>query len=475
MQDKGVAVSAEDQAILEAGYKPRLRRSLGFYSSFAVSFSYMSVLTGIFANYGFIIGKAGPFGIWTWPIVSVGHMFVALIFAEMAGRIPLTGCSYNWNSKLTSPVLGWAAGWMALLAYAVGVAAVTATIIPVLRSLLGFDLDQNIIRLVEIALILLQALINIYGVRLAAHINLVAVGAEIVALVGFGALIGIVLALHGHVNPSLLSAPPPSAPSPYLPAFLMACLLASWTLLGFEGAADISEETVDARTVAPKSIIISILACSILGFFFILMLSLGIADLGQVIAAADPVSTIVTGVLGVPLTEVFLLLVLISIFACSLVNMTGASRVLFAMARDGRLPVSSWLETVSRHQVPVIAIWLVTAAAIFFLLIADSLTALYGSGAVLYILFYIVTIFGYLLSARNLPTTDSFSLGKWHWPIVVLAFVWMFVEVGILTIPYEFHSVTLTTGGVLVCGLVVYLLWGRSPRNRPQMDEKLTN
>src|SRR5580698_10596709 len=101
------AAHDDDRTVIEAGYKPQLKRSLGFFSSFAVSFSFMSVLMGIFANYGYVLGKAGPFGLWTWLLVGAGQLLVALVFAEMAGRIPLTGAIYNWNTRLTNPTIGW--------------------------------------------------------------------------------------------------------------------------------------------------------------------------------------------------------------------------------------------------------------------------------------------------------------------------------------------------------------------------------
>jgi len=48
----GPAGSAE--AVLErAGYQPELRRSLRFFSMFAIAFSIISITTGIFLNYGF--------------------------------------------------------------------------------------------------------------------------------------------------------------------------------------------------------------------------------------------------------------------------------------------------------------------------------------------------------------------------------------------------------------------------------------
>src|ERR1700733_5762004 len=96
----------EDKAIIYAGYKPQLRRSLGFFSSFAISFSYMSVLTGIFANYGFVLGKAGPFGYWTWLLVAVGHTLTALVFAEMAGRMPPTRGGGNLRNKMEKKARG---------------------------------------------------------------------------------------------------------------------------------------------------------------------------------------------------------------------------------------------------------------------------------------------------------------------------------------------------------------------------------
>jgi amino acid transporter len=453
-------VSDDDRAIVEAGYQPRLRRNLGFFSSFAISFSYMSVLTGIIANYGFVLGKAGPLGYWTWLLVAAGHTLTALVFAEMAGRMPLTGCGYNWNSRLANPAVGWFAGWMALFAYAVGVAAVTATIFPVLHSLLGFDLAPDKVHYVGLALLLLQAAINIYGVRVAACINLLAVGAEIIALIVFGLLLAAVLLIKGHPDIALLTTMP-AEPRPYWPAFLMACLLGSWTLLGFEGSADVSEETLNVRKIAPRGIIHSILSCSLLGFAFIMILTLAIPDLAAISAASDPVSAIVSSSLGEAMTKIFLVLVLISVFACSLVNMTGASRVLFAMARDGRFPASAHFQKISGHSVPGVAIGLVTVVAGLFLWFADSATALYGAGAVLFALFYLTTVVSFGFGSKRLLKTDSFSLGRWHWPVIVLAAAWLVVEIGILTIPTEFHAVAMATGGVLVIGLLLYLVSGR--------------
>src|SRR5262250_3940160 len=83
---------AEAQAIVaRAGYKPELRRSLRFFSMFAIAFSIISITTGIFLNYGFGLSYWGPAAIWTWPIVGACNMMIALVVAELGTRIPLAG------------------------------------------------------------------------------------------------------------------------------------------------------------------------------------------------------------------------------------------------------------------------------------------------------------------------------------------------------------------------------------------------
>src|SRR5215467_6749117 len=101
----GTVTAARDasEAIVErAGYKPELRRSLRFFSMFAIAFSIISITTGIFLNYAFGLQHWGPASIWTWPIVGLGNMMIALVVAELGTRIPLAGYAYQWSSRLVN-------------------------------------------------------------------------------------------------------------------------------------------------------------------------------------------------------------------------------------------------------------------------------------------------------------------------------------------------------------------------------------
>ena len=66
----GTAAVSEEAVLARAGYKPELRRSLRFFSMFAIAFSIISITTGIFLNYGFGLAHWGPASIWTWPVIG---------------------------------------------------------------------------------------------------------------------------------------------------------------------------------------------------------------------------------------------------------------------------------------------------------------------------------------------------------------------------------------------------------------------
>lgn len=96
-----------DEFCDDCGHQPELKRSLGGFQVFAVSFASMSVAIGIFSTYDNVLRGAGPVGIWPWPIALVGQLLIALVYTQFAARIPLTGSSYQWGSRLASPKVGW--------------------------------------------------------------------------------------------------------------------------------------------------------------------------------------------------------------------------------------------------------------------------------------------------------------------------------------------------------------------------------
>src|SRR3954468_2644249 len=95
-----------------AGDQPHLRRTLTSFQVFAISFAFISVAVGIFATFDDVLQFAGPVGIWLWILAAGGQILVALVLAQFAARISLSGSSYQWASRLASPKVGWGFGWL---------------------------------------------------------------------------------------------------------------------------------------------------------------------------------------------------------------------------------------------------------------------------------------------------------------------------------------------------------------------------
>ena len=121
----GASGRATDSSELAGfGYKQELDRSLGSFSAFAAGFSYISILTGVTALFGFGYLNAGPGVWWTWPVVVVGQILVALCFMEMAGQYPIAGSVYQWSKQISSGFTSWMTGWIYIVGAIVTIAAV---------------------------------------------------------------------------------------------------------------------------------------------------------------------------------------------------------------------------------------------------------------------------------------------------------------------------------------------------------------
>src|SRR2546426_218212 len=195
----GSQEAADTRDLAGFGYKQELKRILGFYSSFAVAFSYISPSTGIFTLYALGLGIGGPFLFWSWPIVALGQFIIALNFAEVSSHFPVAGSVYQWTKYLSNRAYSWITGWVYLFAGVLTVTAVDVTIPIVLIPLLnyfGLNIPNTTqAQLVIAALILISTtVLNIYGVRLVAIVNNTGVVFEILGMVVFA----IVLLIFTH-------------------------------------------------------------------------------------------------------------------------------------------------------------------------------------------------------------------------------------------------------------------------------------
>ena len=175
------------------GYRQELKRSMGSFSSFAAGFSYISILTGLFQMFHLGYGIAGPAFFWTWPFVLTGQLLVALCFAELASRFPLSGGVYQWAKFTGNPFLGWMTGWIYLACLITTIAAVAMALqvsLPQISSsfqIIGTSNDPKSVAMNAILLgsilIVISTIINARGIKLLALINNIGVFAELIGII----------------------------------------------------------------------------------------------------------------------------------------------------------------------------------------------------------------------------------------------------------------------------------------------------
>jgi len=461
----------------ESGYKPELKRTLSSFQMFAISFASVSVVIGVFATYGQVLQNSGPVGIWQFPVVAVGQILVALVYAQFAARIPLSGSSYQWASRLANPKLGWIFGW--ITAWNIGLSPVAidnALATQCLMPLLNMAPNENTGRVITVILLAIQAVLVIGSTRIVGWTNSLAVGVELAIVVVLGVALFAAVALTGHGSTQNLFSEGIAAGSPNYFALgggLMAALIMGLsTLVGFESSANMAEEAKDAHRTVPRAIVGSVVVAAILGMVLVIALTVAIRDMGAASHSASPVAEIMNQQFGPGLERPLLLVIAIAFFGAAVVTMAGTSRIVFAMARDERFPAHRLFKRVNpRTQTPIPATLLVLAVGVAVMVVmpGGALMDLISTGAIFNNIPYAMTIVLYLVVRRKLGRKDdAFSLGRFEVPVSVIALAWVLIAMSVAIMTTTIVPVMIVVGLILSGGgYFAYLL-----KCRPEVLER---
>ncbi|HTE65180.1 MAG TPA: amino acid permease, partial [Candidatus Binatia bacterium] len=265
-------IARDDAHLRSLGIKPELRRTLGFLSNFAIAFSFISVSTGSFGNFGYGIGLGGPIFFWTWPIIVLGQTIVALVFAELASHYPVAGSIYQWSKRLSNRTLGWFTGWFYFWAQVLTVTAVAVIVAFAVDGLLGSPtvgdlgfLDSpdptgitTMFTFISVGALVLTTAINAFGVRLLATLNNIGVGTEILGMLVFALIL---LFFANNQSPDVLFqtfGAEEAQNGDLLATFMLGFFMSVFILYGFDTAGSFGEETIDASRQAPRGVLSSV-------------------------------------------------------------------------------------------------------------------------------------------------------------------------------------------------------------------------
>ncbi len=457
----------DDDAQLDRyGYRQQFVRSLHNFESFAVAFSFISITTGIFTTYGFALATGGPRAIWTWLIVVAGQALVALVYGALAARVPLSGYSYQWASRLANIHVGWWLGWMSFAFLTIVTVSVDYGLVQVaFQPLIGEAYTPTSAALETLVVLAIQAVLIIVSTRLTTRVNNTAVATEVIGIVGLTVLLVIVAGVRsiGHwSNLASTGAVPHLGYYAWLGPFMLATLLGAYTIVGFESASNLAEETIEPHRTIPKAMIRAVLVSGVVGFAFLIALTYSIGSVKAVSASSAPVALIVQDVLGGVVQKLFLIFVCVSIFACGLIIMVTNGRLIWSMARDKRLPgYQLWRQVPKATGGPS---WATILAAVLGALITlvlrthtAALVTLFTASTIMPAILYASTVLLYVFTARRRQGRQGhFSLGRWEIPVIAGALIWVAYELIVLIGPSEFRDAQYYVLGSLAIGAVFY-------------------
>lgn len=461
MSDESRSAVDDVEVSQEYGYTPELRRTLGSFQVFAVSFAFISVAVGIFATYDTLLTSSGPVGIWTWPIAVVGQLLVALVIAQFAARIPLSGSSYQWASRLANPTVGWGFGWLTFCYLITGLLAINSAMASqCLMPLFGVAPSELTTRVIALIILLIQAVLAIASTKIVAMLNSVAVVVELSIVVVLVVALFIAVAVTGSGSAGNLTSEGVAAGSPEYFAFgggLMAAMIVGMaTLVGFDSAANMAEEAKDPHRSVPRAIVGSVAAAGVLGMLFLIALTVAIDDIAKVTAAASPVAAVLRDQLGEPTERVLLVAIAIAFFGGGMVTMTTCARIIFAMSRDGRFPGHRLMSRVDpRTRTPIAAtlLPLVIGVVVMIALPGDALVELITSGTIFPALTYGLIVVLYLAVRTRLDRKEgAFDLGRFELPVAVAALIWTVAAIIVLLSPDDAVVPLVVVVGLIVIG-----------------------
>ncbi len=464
--DPAPSRSPAQDALTRHGYKQELKREIGWFSSFAISFSIIAVTTGLFVTYGAGLQTAGPAFIWTWPVVGAGQFLLALVFARLARRIPLSGSVYQWTRELGGDWLAWWAGWLMIIWLLAGMAAVCYALASYTLPMFGVAANDHNLVIATAAVLLSIAFINHMGVRTASLVNDGMVLLQIAVILVVGILL-LTISVVQKTNSFHFLFTHPGHPGglAFLGPLAFSSLAAAWTITGFEGAANLAEETKLPERRVPFAIVSSEVFSVIIGFIILLGFTLAIPSLDDATKDPAPFAYIMNHRFPHSVTMVVMAIILVEMYACALANLTTIGRVVWAMLRDRQLPASSWLGHLNSRKVPANAMWFTAIMAALFTWWAKFEIVIAGVSSLAAYITYFMVVACSLSSRPHKWGVGADSLRPIvPRPLATVTLIWVLICLGALTLPGSAWINDEAIVVVLLLGLCIWLPT-RKPRN----------
>jgi APA family basic amino acid/polyamine antiporter len=304
--------------------------------------------TGIFVLTGIAAAtQSGPAVVLSFVIAGVASAFAALAYAELASSVGGSGSAYGYSYVAFGEFAAWVMGWILLLEYGVGAAAVAngwaGYFVNTLANfnvylpelLIKGPMLGGIINLPAFAIIWLLTILLMIGVKESARFN------NIIVLVKLCTIAIFIFIASLHINSDNWQ--------PFMPygwfstldtgknvGVLAGASLVFFAYFGFDAVSTAAEEAKNPQRDLPIGLLASLVFCTVV-YIIVSGLLTGMVPYSE-LNVASPVAFALSRVGHTWASTLVATGVLAGLITVLLVLLYGLTRILFAMSRDGLIP-----------------------------------------------------------------------------------------------------------------------------------------
>ncbi len=386
------------QGVEAFGYKQELKRSLSLFD--LLVYGLVFIVPGApVAVFGIVFNASHGMVPLVYAIGLVAMVFTALSYMAMSRAIPVAGSVYAYAAHALGPGAGFFAGWAILLDYlllptlnyvacAIAIHAALPAVPPwtCVVALLGF-----------------ATVVNYFGIETTARMNVYLLVFQLVVLVLF-AVVAFVALRHGVAGAHVSLLPLYNPHEASFGLLFGALSLAVLSFLGFDAISTLSEESRGGAHAIARATMLSLIVSAILfvaqtwlaSLFVLGRTSFPIGD--HTNAAFYDIASAIGGywlkfLFAVPCVTV-------AGVAGALTAQAATARLLYSMARDGKLP-HILAHVNPQRAVPTNAIFTVAAVTlvlgIFLVDKLELLTSMVSFGALVGFLILHVSVMVWFL------------------------------------------------------------------------------
>ncbi|MFE1952767.1 APC family permease [Streptomyces sp. NPDC059524] len=343
----------------------RLRRDLGFRDLVVYGLLFIAPMAPV-GVFGTLDAKSHGAVALVYVVATVAMAFTAFSYAQMVRVVPQAGSVFAYARVGLGRGPGFIAGWMAMLDY---------VLIPAVAYLFsGIAMNAlvpSVSRWVWTALaVVITTLLNLWGVRAAARVGFLVLAMEIVVLLVFVVSAIVVLARDGTQRDWLSPLTGDGSQGAFaLSAVIGAVSVAVLSYLGFDAIATFAEEVTGGSAKVARAVLFCLAFTGVLFVAQTYLVAL-LEPTTSAQLAAEPAKQgsafydAVDASVGGWLHDLVAVSKAIGAAFAALAGQAAAGRLLFAMARDRRLPrfLSRTESGVPRFAILVAAVITLAAA-----------------------------------------------------------------------------------------------------------------